>query len=229
MRLAVLLLSCTGTARETDFDRAWVHRLVGHTAGYFLDQSGGRVDIEFRVLDWFELPHTSQQWNDLGFGAGPVVTPMVSSELNVDLSAFDPRSAARGRAPESQRLGRGHAAAWRRLGRGPPHRPPAPFADVVADRGGGSDPGSLGRDQQGCAPTQRRRRLGRWENGWHPGPLAWEPLGGLFSSSAAVVSWAPGRLDVFALGKDARVWHKAWAQRWHPSETGWEALGGGFV
>lgn len=89
MKLAVLLLSCTGTARETDFDRAWVHRLVGHVAGYFLDQSGGRVNMEFRVLDWFQLPHTSQQWNDLGFGAGPVVKPIVEKSLGVDLSPYD--------------------------------------------------------------------------------------------------------------------------------------------
>jgi hypothetical protein len=50
-------------------------------------------------------------------------------------------------------------------------------------------------------------------------------------SSPALRRWCrgTGRLDVFTLGKDASVWHKAWAQRWHPSETGWEALGGGFV
>lgn len=89
MKLAVLLLSCTGTARETDFDREWVHRLVGHVAGYFLDQSSGRVNMEFRVFDWFQLPHTSQQWNDLGFGAGPVVRPIVAQGLDVDLSPFD--------------------------------------------------------------------------------------------------------------------------------------------
>lgn len=39
MKLAVLLLTCTGSARLTDFDRAWVHRLVGHMAGYYFDQS----------------------------------------------------------------------------------------------------------------------------------------------------------------------------------------------
>jgi len=89
MKLAVLLLSCTGSPRVTDFDRAWVHRLVGHVAGFYLDQSGGRVNMEFRVLDWFQLPHTSQQWNDLGFGAGPVVKPIVEAGLGVDLSAYD--------------------------------------------------------------------------------------------------------------------------------------------
>ena len=89
MKLAVLLLSCTGSSRLTNFDRAWVHRLVGHWAGYFLDQSGGRVNPEFRVLDWFQLPQTSQQWNGLGFGAGPVVKPIVEAGLGIDLSPFD--------------------------------------------------------------------------------------------------------------------------------------------
>ena len=89
MKLAVLLLSCTGSARLTDFDQPWVHRLVGHMAGYYLDQSGGRENIEFRVFDWFQLPQTSQQWNDLGFGVGPVVKPIVEAGLHVDLSPFD--------------------------------------------------------------------------------------------------------------------------------------------
>lgn len=89
MKLAVLLLSCTGTARETNFAQEWVHRLVGHVASYFVDQSGGRVNIEFRVFDWFQLPHTSQEWNNLGFGAGPVVKPIVATGLRVDLSPYD--------------------------------------------------------------------------------------------------------------------------------------------
>ncbi|MEU0314883.1 hypothetical protein [Nocardioides sp. NPDC006273] len=89
MKLAVLLLSCTGTPRTTDFDQAWVHRLVGHTAGYWIDQTGGRVNMEFRVLDWFQLPHTSDQWNALGFGAGPVVKPLVAAGTGIDLSPYD--------------------------------------------------------------------------------------------------------------------------------------------
>jgi len=89
MKLAVLLLSCTGSPRVTDLDQPWVHRLVGHMAGYYLDQSGGRENMEFRVFDWFQLPQTSQQWNDLGFGAGPVVKPIVEAGLHVDLSPFD--------------------------------------------------------------------------------------------------------------------------------------------
>ena len=52
MKLAVLLLSCTGSPRLTDYDQPWVQR----------------------VFDWFQLPQTSRQWHDLGFGAGPVAS-----------------------------------------------------------------------------------------------------------------------------------------------------------
>lgn len=89
MKLAVLLLTCRGSARLTDYDRPWVHRVVDHVAGYWRDQTGGRVDVEFRVLDWFELPQTSDEWNALGFGAGPVVTPVVARGTGVDLSPYD--------------------------------------------------------------------------------------------------------------------------------------------
>jgi hypothetical protein len=41
------------------------------------------------VLNWFQLPQTSQQWNDLGFGAGPVVRPIVEAGVGVDLSPYD--------------------------------------------------------------------------------------------------------------------------------------------
>jgi hypothetical protein len=46
------------------------------------------------------------------------------------------------------------------------------------------------------------------------------------SRTPAVVSWGPGRLDIFGLGKDAGLYHKAWSGHWYPSVTGWEALGG---
>jgi hypothetical protein len=41
-----------------------------------------------------------------------------------------------------------------------------------------------------------------------------------------VVASAPGRLDVFVVGTDAAVHHKAWdGSAWHPSVTGYEPLG----
>lgn len=89
MKLAYLLMSCSDTPRVTDLTRDWVFRVATHAAGYFFDLSGERELMEFRVFDWVQLPLTSQQWNDLQFGVGPVVVPMVSAALQVDLSAYD--------------------------------------------------------------------------------------------------------------------------------------------
>jgi hypothetical protein len=47
-------------------------------------------------------------------------------------------------------------------------------------------------------------------------------------ASAAVVSWAADRLDIFGLGTDNQMYHKAWDGAWSPSQTGWEPLGGVF-
>jgi hypothetical protein len=42
-----------------------------------------------------------------------------------------------------------------------------------------------------------------------------------------VVASAPGRLDVFVVGTDTAVYHKAWdGSAWHPSVTDYEPLGG---
>jgi hypothetical protein len=89
MNLAVLLLSCTGSPRLTDFDRPWAERVFANLADYYRAQSGGRENMQFQVFDWFQLSLTSDGWNNLGFGAGPTVRPMVEAGLNVDLSSFD--------------------------------------------------------------------------------------------------------------------------------------------
>jgi len=53
----------------------------------------------------------------------------------------------------------------------------------------------------------------------------WEDLGGPITSSPAVASWGPARLDVFAAGGDGKLVHKLWdGQAWQ----GWETLGGTF-
>jgi len=39
-----------------------------------------------------------------------------------------------------------------------------------------------------------------------PSPTVWEPLGGIFTSPPAAVSWGPGRLDVFGLGTDNQIY-----------------------
>lgn len=45
--------------------------------------------------------------------------------------------------------------------------------------------------------------------------------------SGPVVASAPGKLDVFVVGVDSALYHKAWdGGAWHPSVTGYEHLGG---
>jgi hypothetical protein len=71
--------------------------------------------------------------------------------------------------------------------------------------------------------------------GWTPSQTGWELLGeagGGFNPSKqpAAVSWGANRLDVFAVGEDGQMYHKAWDNgSWSPS---WDALGypecGGF-
>ncbi|MFP2924942.1 trypsin-like peptidase domain-containing protein [Pyxidicoccus sp. 3LG] len=44
-----------------------------------------------------------------------------------------------------------------------------------------------------------------------------------------VTAWSANRLDIFGLGTDRQMFHKAWGgSAWHPSQTGWEPLGGVF-
>jgi hypothetical protein len=50
----------------------------------------------------------------------------------------------------------------------------------------------------------------------------WESRGGTLVGEPASVSWAPGRIDVFARGTDNHLWHQAYENGW----TGWENLGG---
>ena len=48
-------------------------------------------------------------------------------------------------------------------------------------------------------------------------------------TATAVASWGSNRLDIFGLGLDNQMFHKAWdGQAWFPSPTGWEPLGGVF-
>ncbi|MGH2708595.1 MAG: hypothetical protein ACRDJK_09915 [Actinomycetota bacterium] len=44
-----------------------------------------------------------------------------------------------------------------------------------------------------------------------------------------MTSWGPNRLDIFALGADNQMYHKAWDGAWVPSPTDWESLGGVFM
>ena len=63
-----------------------------------------------------------------------------------------------------------------------------------------------------------------------PLSLSWTSLGGAFTSPPAVVSWAPNRLDIFALGDDRAMYQKTWdGSQWLPSHDGWTSLGGAFT
>ena len=46
----------------------------------------------------------------------------------------------------------------------------------------------------------------------------------------SAVSWGTNRLDIFGLGQDNAMYHKAWdGNSWLPSENDWERLGGVFT
>ena len=45
----------------------------------------------------------------------------------------------------------------------------------------------------------------------------------------AVASWGPNRLDLFGVGTDGAMYHKAWDGVWRPSPSGWEHMGGIFT
>src|SRR5438132_11528840 len=50
------------------------------------------------------------------------------------------------------------------------------------------------------------------------------------SYSTGVASWGPNRLDIFGLGTNNGMYHKAWTgSQWAPSPTNWEYLGGVFI
>jgi Repeat of unknown function (DUF346) len=63
---------------------------------------------------------------------------------------------------------------------------------------------------------------------WFPSHEDWEPLGGVFNSPPAAVSWGENRLDIFGLGTDNRMYHKAWnGSDWDPrSLEHWDPLSG---
>src|SRR5262249_29785783 len=58
----------------------------------------------------------------------------------------------------------------------------------------------------------------------------WTLIGGLFKPGTVLsaVSWGPNALDVFGIGADGGIWHKAWrgGPDWNPAGMDWEALGG---
>ena len=58
--------------------------MMARLAAYYLAQSGGR-NLSYQVFDWLELSLTSDAWDALGFGAGPVVVAEAAQSLQADL------------------------------------------------------------------------------------------------------------------------------------------------
>jgi len=56
--------------------------------------------------------------------------------------------------------------------------------------------------------------------------IGWETLNGFLASKPTVVSWAPGRLDLFGRGLDNALWHRFYQ---NPNWSAWESLGGGLA
>jgi hypothetical protein len=64
--------------------------------------------------------------------------------------------------------------------------------------------------------------IARWVS---PLILAWERLGGIFTSPPRVVAWGPNRLDLLGLGTYGAMDHKAWdGNAWRPSLLTWSVL-----
>ena len=61
-----------------------------------------------------------------------------------------------------------------------------------------------------------------------PSQTNWDGLGGPFKAFN-VASWGPGRLDIFAVGTDGQMRHKAWDTDWRPPANHWTELGGNFT
>ena len=70
MKIAILLLSCTGTARRTELTVDWFRMLARQVRQYFYDQSGGRLTCEFSVFDWLQLSFSTEDWQQAGIMVG---------------------------------------------------------------------------------------------------------------------------------------------------------------
>jgi hypothetical protein len=95
--------------------------------------------------------------------------------------------------------------------------------------GVGTDNGAYHKAWQGQWRATDAAGRGIFQGDWNPKD-GWEPLGGRCTSPLAVASWGPDRLDIFGIGTDNAMYHRAWegpAGRWY-REDGWQLLGGAF-
>src|SRR5271165_4508147 len=80
-----------------------------------------------------------------------------------------------------------------------------------------------------CGANSKARILHWPTHGRHL--VATKSTGGnsMKSMAICVASWGANRLDIFGLGTDNQMYHKAWdGSSWLPSEKGWDLIGGVF-
>ena len=89
-------------------------------------------------------------------------------------------------------------------------------------------PGHLAVFMRGAKGTVLHKAWNANPGTWWPGQTDWHDLGGSIVGSPAAVSWAPGRLDLFARFDDGSVRNKVWEierATWWPSALDWQTLG----
>ena len=98
--------------------------------------------------------------------------------------------------------------------------------------------GDQGGDEIGDLCNRQTTTMGgfvvqtEWSNAqaacvFSPPPVAHPPLRG---SGGWVTAWGQNRLDLFGIGTDGAMYHKAWnGSAWSPSPLNWERLGGVFT
>lgn len=98
----------------------------------------------------------------------------------------------------------------------------SPIVDLSGPGAVGVGEGQLAASR--CDPVSGQVQLRTTTGGaWQP----WTPLGGIAASEPDLASWAPGRLDVFVLGLDSAVHHRAGTVG--GAFDDWESLGGRFT
>lgn len=101
--------------------------------------------------------------------------------------------------------------------------PAPPSADFDPDAGDQPPPAP---PQPGMVVAVRGPGAAVWLRSWDGGRWSdWTSLGGQAAGAPTLATGGPGRLDVFAPGFDAGIWHRRWDGEWHP----WEWLGGALA
>jgi hypothetical protein len=78
-----------------------------------------------------------------------------------------------------------------------------------------------------------RKSFDRGDGGWQPAVSSWEELAGQWTQIPGAISWGSGRLDIFAVGTERQMYHRAWINHrkaggswikkgWQPIEGVWK-------